>query len=538
MQQLSGRAENDGKYFLLPMGALVALSWLALVVWGQSPYGRFLSHKYLGQVDHAAGPVLLVFVAGWTLMSAAMMLPTSLPLVSMFHRLVRRRPDRTRLVVLLVAGYLGVWTAFGVVAHLGDWGLHHATERVEWLHHNTWMLVQPPILAGVYQFTLLKHYCLERRRSPLSMIVEHWRGRHEQRQALWLGVRHGMFCLGCCWTLMLLMFAVGAGNLGWMLALGAVMAVEKNFVWGRRLSAPLGVLLIAWGLTVALRAGPQRQRSRSTRGENHSGVFVSPSGTISTWHPGPSLPDDQERAEPVRSGGHLEPARASTSSLVLIGSKVGAPDNEIVIRSFPGEQARIDACLPQFYSPNGGNWRLASLDDPHAHPEEYISTETFSDDPVNRGAFLDTPAYTRLITYSTLEDLRAEKKPSTPTDLPQPDPAGPKPENAKPTRPECVFVQGGQSFAILVRVEVQRMTRPQLPARGDKKSAVATAARSCTWGPGSGLIGRRTGRIRLSHTHTVSRPGGLHGEPTRTSSGWPSRPRACVPWSSAPSTCG
>jgi predicted metal-binding membrane protein len=257
MQRLSGRAENDQRYFLLLIGALITLAWLALAAWGQSPYGRFLRHDALGEIDSGAVRVLVVFVAGWTLMTAAMMLPTSLPLVSMFLRLVCRRPDRTRLVVLLISGYLGVWTAFGALVHLGDWALHRATEPVEWLHDNAWAFgAATLLLAGVYQFTPLKNYCAERCRSPLSLIVEHWRGRHEQRQALWLGVRHGVFCLGCCWTLMLLMFAVGAGNLGWMLALGTVMAVEKNLSWGRRLSAPLGVLLVVWGLILAISVTP------------------------------------------------------------------------------------------------------------------------------------------------------------------------------------------------------------------------------------------------------------------------------------------
>jgi predicted metal-binding membrane protein len=63
---------------------------------------------------------------------------------------------------------------------------------------------------------------------------------------------HGIFCIGCCWSLMLLMFVVGVGNIGWMLALGIVMAVEKNMPWGRRLSAPLGVILLGWGLILTL----------------------------------------------------------------------------------------------------------------------------------------------------------------------------------------------------------------------------------------------------------------------------------------------
>ena len=257
MLQVSKRAENDRRFFFLLMGALIALAWLALVLWGRSPYGRFLNHEGLAEVSLGQTPVLLVFVAGWALMSAAMMLPTSLPLVVLFHQLVHRRPDRMWLVVLLVAGYLGVWILFGVVIHVGDWGLHHVTEQVAWLHSNAWVIGAATLLvAGVYQFTPLKHRCLERCRSPFSFVVEHWRGRHEQAQALWLGVHHGIFCLGCCWSLMLLMFAVGAGSLGWMLALGAVMAAEKNAPWGRRLSAPLGVLLIAWGVTVALTGRP------------------------------------------------------------------------------------------------------------------------------------------------------------------------------------------------------------------------------------------------------------------------------------------
>ncbi|MCH7577715.1 MAG: DUF2182 domain-containing protein, partial [Chloroflexi bacterium] len=83
-------------------------------------------------------------------------------------------------------------------------------------------------------------------------ITEHWLGNRQQAQAFRLGVHHGIFCVGCCWSLMLLMFAVGVGNLGWMLVLGTVMAVEKNLPWGRRLSAPLGVALLAGALLVLL----------------------------------------------------------------------------------------------------------------------------------------------------------------------------------------------------------------------------------------------------------------------------------------------
>lgn len=252
------RTRADRKYFLLIMGSLIALIWLTLWIWGQSPYGQYINHEQLGEFSLEGGirgslVFAILFVAGWTLMTVAMMLPTSLPLVEMFRRLTFQRPDHMQLVALLIVGYLGVWGVFGIVAHIGDWGLHLAVERSVWLESNAWVLGAGTLmLAGVYQFTPLKYHCLDKCRSPLSFIMEHWRGKHEKVQALLLGIHHGIFCVGCCWSLMLLMFAVGVGNIGWMLALGAVMAIEKNMPWGRKLSAPLGAALLGWGLLILL----------------------------------------------------------------------------------------------------------------------------------------------------------------------------------------------------------------------------------------------------------------------------------------------
>ncbi len=108
------------------------------------------------------------------------------------------------------------------------------------------------LLAGAFQFTPLKYRCLDKCRTPLGFIMQHWRGRRERSHAFALGVQHGAFCVGCCWALMFLMFAVGTGNVGWMLVLGAVMAIEKNVRWGRRLSTPLGIGLLAWGALIIL----------------------------------------------------------------------------------------------------------------------------------------------------------------------------------------------------------------------------------------------------------------------------------------------
>jgi len=239
------------RLFTALLALLVGLAWLALWLWGASPYSRFLSHHHLEHVR--GGGLILVFLAGWLLMIIAMMLPTSMPLVTLFRGVVHRRPDRLRLVALLLAGYLSSWMFFGLLVYTGDAVVHVVVEHSAWSTAHAWLIAPVTLLlAGLYQFTPLKYHCLDKCRSPRAFILERWRGRNEPVQAFRIGVEHGLFCVGCCWPLMLLMFAVGVGSLGWMLALGAIMSIEKNVRWGRRLSTPLGLCLVTWGLFVAL----------------------------------------------------------------------------------------------------------------------------------------------------------------------------------------------------------------------------------------------------------------------------------------------
>lgn len=237
--------------------ALASLAWLVLYIWSASPFAQYLDHGVLADLPQGEGSgyleLALLFVFGWTLMTVAMMLPTSLPLISLFAGMVRRRSDATQLVALLLTGYLAIWLLFGVVAHLGDWMLHRFVARHLWLALHPWAIAAGVFfLAGLYQFTPLKYHCLDKCRSPLSFVMGHWHGIKPLREAWMLGVRHGLFCLGCCWALMLLMFAVGMGNLGWMLALGVVMALEKNLPWGYRIGKPLGVALLVFAVGMVL----------------------------------------------------------------------------------------------------------------------------------------------------------------------------------------------------------------------------------------------------------------------------------------------
>lgn len=227
--------------------ALSVLAWLALGVWGQSPYSRFLGHHDLDLVVGNAS-LIFVYIASWIVMTIAMMLPTTVPLMTMFQVLTRSRRDRILLIGLLAVGYLAAWTLFGVAVYLGDFGLHRAVAQSPWLAQRTWTFSAfTLLLAGAYQFTPLKYYCLDKCRSPMSFITARWHGQNPGGESLALGFQHGLFCIGCCWTIMLLMFAIGVGSLGWMLVLGGVMAVEKNIPFGRRMSAPMGVALLVWG---------------------------------------------------------------------------------------------------------------------------------------------------------------------------------------------------------------------------------------------------------------------------------------------------
>jgi predicted metal-binding membrane protein len=248
--------------FLPLVGALTLAAWAALWLLGGGPYARYIDHgswigagsglavchAWPGREAIAAGAL---YIGGWLLMTIAMMLPTTMLLLDRFERLVWARPDRRRLLVAVIAGYLCAWTGFGIAAHLFDAALHALARQSSWLVLNGWIIGAAIFaLAGLFQFSRLKYHCLTRCRTPLSFILKHWHGPQPARNALTLGLDHGLYCVGCCWAIMLMMFAVGSASLGWMLALGTVMAVEKNLPWGARLARPIGGALLAGAVAI------------------------------------------------------------------------------------------------------------------------------------------------------------------------------------------------------------------------------------------------------------------------------------------------
>jgi predicted metal-binding membrane protein len=243
---------------------LVAAAWISLWLWNASPYARYLAHDGWGDAGAFAalcraipqGDILVpafVHAGAWVLMIGAMMLPTTFPLLTTVRRLVASRPDAGRVVALVIAGFFVAWLAFGLIAHAADAALRWAALRSVWFVTHGW-IVSAAVLAGAgaFQWSALKYRCLEQCRSPFSFVGSRWHGVTPLSDAFRIGFDHGVFCVGCCWALMLLMFVVGTGSLGWMLVLAALMAAEKNLRWGRRLATPVGVALIGWAGAVVL----------------------------------------------------------------------------------------------------------------------------------------------------------------------------------------------------------------------------------------------------------------------------------------------
>jgi predicted metal-binding membrane protein len=229
----------------LALWSVAGVCWLLLIGLALVAPGLAHHHGVIGALASGANPVLVLglFAGAWLVMVAAMMLPTTVAMVQLHGVVTARLERRARVRAVFLAAYFAVWLAFAGVALLGDAGVHGLVERWGWLHaHEGLVLAGALGLAGTVQFTPLTRRCLRVCRDPRGFLFQHYR--RGVAAAWWLGVRHGAFCVGCCWALMLVMFAVGAGNLWCMVALTAVMVAEKITHWGPRFVAPVGVLLL------------------------------------------------------------------------------------------------------------------------------------------------------------------------------------------------------------------------------------------------------------------------------------------------------
>jgi predicted metal-binding membrane protein len=193
-----------------------------------------------------------VLLAGvmWSVMMIGMMAGSATPVVMLYAGAEHARPRRSRFALAgFVLGYFVVWGGFSVCAALAQWGLHES------LALSTSMVTSSPrvggailLIAGAYQLTSLKAACLAHCQSPLGFLMAHWRD--GSLGAFRMGARHGLYCLGCCWALMLVLFVVGVMNLAWIAALAAFVFVEKLGIAPRAVSRAAGVVLIVAGVAL------------------------------------------------------------------------------------------------------------------------------------------------------------------------------------------------------------------------------------------------------------------------------------------------
>lgn len=212
-------------------------------------------HREAGMVGSMETSLLVVIFMWWVMM-IAMMTPSAIPLVLLYGSVLRRHTpsaDRAYLsTTALLAGYLAAWLAFSVSAAVLQKTLEPTgliSEMMLW-SRSAVLSASVLALAGLYQLSSIKHACLAQCRSPVLFLTAHWRpGR---LGAFLLGVRHGAFCVGCCWLMMALLFVGGIMNLVWIAALTLLVLAEKLLPAGAVVAKVSGALLIIWAVATLL----------------------------------------------------------------------------------------------------------------------------------------------------------------------------------------------------------------------------------------------------------------------------------------------
>ena len=252
---------------VLVLLTLVAWAWTLRDAWtpsravtdmgGAATGGMSAMAGMAGSGDAVVAPTadasvagLATFLAAWTVMMAAMMLPAASPMLTLYDRMTRRdgtgAPWRTWLFGI---GYLGVWAAVGGVAWLAGRATGAGMTAGLAAGRRPLALGAVLVVAGAYQFTPLKQACLRHCQSPLGFLMTHWHG--GAAGALRMGLEHGAYCLGCCWVLFALLVAVGTMSVPWMLLLTLLVTAEKLLPHGARIGQVVGGAMIVLGVLVA-----------------------------------------------------------------------------------------------------------------------------------------------------------------------------------------------------------------------------------------------------------------------------------------------
>ena len=244
---------RERNLILASLLAAAAAAW-ALVGWQSRAMG---SHA-MGLTMGLGAPL---FLAVWLAMMVAMMFPSAAPMVLIFARIAagkKRRGQPFVPVWVFVAGYVAVWGLAGLPVYAVAAGAERLAQHAAWLMAYAARLGGAAVLAaGLYQLSPLKRACLSKCRTPMQFVLTSW---HDGTAgAFRMGLEHGLFCLGCCWAMMLLLLVVGVMSLPWMALLALAVYCEKNGPFLTLVGPALALVLVAGGVTLIVFPGMVQQ---------------------------------------------------------------------------------------------------------------------------------------------------------------------------------------------------------------------------------------------------------------------------------------
>jgi predicted metal-binding membrane protein len=251
---------------LIISGCLVAMvlaAWIYLLHMKMAMPGMDMSRMdmpgmpgmVMPQLDKWGVTTILLLFVMWAVMMVAMMVPSAAPMILAFLRVNQSRRMNARPFVpvgIFVGGYLAAWTGYSAVATLAQWRLHESA-----LLSSTMAATSPALsggvllAAGVFQWTPLKRACLANCRSPLSFLMSEWR--EGAAGAFVMGLRHGAYCVGCCWVLMALLFVAGVMNLLWVAVISLFVMAEKIVPRGELIARIGGATMVIAGIVLIAR---------------------------------------------------------------------------------------------------------------------------------------------------------------------------------------------------------------------------------------------------------------------------------------------
>ena len=245
--------KHDRFVALVCLLVVITLAWSYIVAGAGMDTSRMsATSNLMSQTWTPLYFLLMLFM--WFVMMVAMMLPSASPMILLFSAINRKNDERGNSVVstgVFVTGYIAAWGGFSLIATSVQWWLEEMALLTPMMASANPLFGSALLVtAGIYQLTPLKYACLRHCRSPIDYLGHRWR--NGTAGALIMGLEHGLFCLGCCWVLMGLLFYGGVMSLEWIIGLALFVLLEKVLPAGHRIGHLSGVVLIIWGITIVL----------------------------------------------------------------------------------------------------------------------------------------------------------------------------------------------------------------------------------------------------------------------------------------------